>query len=328
MSISDTGSEWSYGTVSERLRDTAYANISDMPLFDEYTRQRAPAPEDAPWPAFSVTGGYEVHVVPRHESLLLWLVESESLEVVVGVGMGGGEQFDEDGPDLLADRLRAGIEGHSNTGVAEDEIDSIVSAARDAAAETFADPFDQDLRLLLQRPVSRWLEHRLANVDVDVDSRGQTAWTLTITEGRDSDVGGTWEPTYPTADLVKQYPPGFGRDYQRRYRSSLHLTNRNWVVWFELSREFLDSMAVVRDYADDDLLTSVPEDYVFQASSSGTYHLRHRGGDEHGCHHAATVDGDQRRFSLKRLPVPTVVCSNCSRRIKELQASETLRSAI
>lgn len=322
-------STWSYGTISKRLRETTYATVSEMPEYGFYQTERGVSPSDAPWPAFEVACGFDVHLIPRTDHLMVWLVESETSEIAVSGGMEGGSILSDEGPSQLATTLRRCIESH-DVELNPSDITEISERAKEAAEQVFADPFDAALRRSLRRPQARALIRRTANVEAALDEDGDTSWTITLSPDPDSTLEADWEPSYTTEQLTNEYATVFTREYRNYFQNRPDFGGSGHQalnIWFSITWDWLDEDALVRSYADHDLLDVSIDDYEFCRSPSETFHLCHSEDEDlHGCRNARGMSVDFKApASLYRTPVPTVLCPHCSQLLKELRVDSTLR---
>jgi hypothetical protein len=269
----------------------------------------------------SPTSAWDVHFVPLGRYLRVWLVDPETDEVHAYRSLDAGAPFRGGVADQVVRTSR-----NASDGDGWQLDDGTLNELRKQTAELFSDPFDQELRNQLRRPLTLWLNQRLQNVEArKEDQYNRTQWEVTIAPPMEADHHFSFVEEYPTVDIIARYPTGFGKDYYELFHDRIPVNNTRWFVWHALGCRWLGPNAIVRSYSETDMPDIAPEDVRFRRAPSGVLHLCDADSGEPLCEYSLSESIDEHPFEFDELPAATALCTACTEAVKRCIVAATVR---
>lgn len=315
MSKNMTDSGWEPQPYSEHIRAQRPRVIPSDRVTVHDIQAPQNLPKDAsefPYPIIQVDDESRVHLVPVYTGLSILLTEASTGKIKSRTRSKTDFWLTYDGRQDVAEDLAFGLNSQfSSDGGLVDRLQNAFSEA-----DRLSDPFDESLTVMFRPPTIRWLRDCTKEVrysgEIDPNNPSGKEWQVTLEAPDESKDGTTISISHER--FVTSQASVFRPRYNRQFPHDPRLRIKQpW--WVDLSRFFIDEAKYVG--VDTDCLAYTPDSELeYRQSGTGTYHLYH-------INNPSTVCGAQARsgnpvpFRPDEYPLPSAICSQCSREMKQ-----------
>lgn len=321
MPISGPDGTWEYDRYQREIQEHQYKYISLKELRNFVVPDNSgPAIEDPdfPYPALQINEELDLHLLPRDDHLVAFVVERSSDRPIGSGRENPGFWFDDADLREFTGYMVDSIKNHMG------EKFNLSSNFKADLRETLTsskllqDPFNPELWEKLRPPTVRWLRQRTANVSVHrAEYTGgayvKTEWEVDLAPESLNQEGIRTISKLRMKDVLQPSARKIQNEYHRTFHTHIYLSD-SW--WFDISNYWINE-SLIRDYAEDDIPDSAPSDFVLRPSETGKFHLATKKSGESYCSTGPNL-GEKSDFDINSLPIPPMLCNHCSHMVKQL----------